>query len=176
MSTKQNVSEYIKNLQRYLRVISATEPELPSPPIDGIFDTATEQSLRTYQQLHGLPVTGIADQATWESVYQAYLDALEQQSAAYGFFLFPDTPLNYAVYPDERLFLVNVIQYILNELRVIYDSIPQNNQSGLYDEETRQGVLAFQRANGLAENDRVDRATWNALAKEYRRLFSYTES
>ncbi len=176
MSTRENESDYIKNLQRYLRVISATTPEIPPPPLDGIFDTATEQSLRVYQQLRGLPVTGRANLATWNRVYADYLAALQLQASSEGFYLFPDSPLNYAVYPDEEHFLVLIIQYILNELGAAYDDIPKNGQTGIYDEQTRQGVLAFQRRNGLPENDRVDRQTWNALTNEHKRVFSSLET
>ena len=175
MSTRENERDYIRNLQRYLRVISATTPQIPPPPLDGVFDTATEESVRIYQELRGLPVTGRVNLETWNRVYSDYLAALELQAASEGLYLFPDSPLNYAVYPDEDHFLVLVIQYILNELRAAYDDIPQNAQSGIYDEQTRQGVLAFQRKNGLPENDRVDRATWNALVKEHKRVFSSLE-
>ena len=172
MSTRENESEYIKNLQRYLRVISATQPQIPPPPLDGIFDEATERSLRIYQELRGLPATGRADLETWNRVYADYLAALQLQAASEGFYLFPNGPLNYAVYPDEEHFLVLIIQYILNELGALYDDIPKNSQSGVYDEMTRQGVLAFQRRNGLSENDRVDRQTWNALVREHKRILT----
>jgi peptidoglycan hydrolase-like protein with peptidoglycan-binding domain len=33
-------------------------------PIDGEFNTQTEAALRAYQEKHGLPVTGAADEAT----------------------------------------------------------------------------------------------------------------
>ena len=170
-----NQREYILNLQRYLRQLSATEPTITPPPLDGIFDTATDDSLRQYQALRGLPVTGRADLETWTQLYNDYLISLDQQAAAEGFFLFPDFPSDYAVYPEEEHFLVMVIQFILNELRIAYDDIPPNSQSGVYDLATRQGILAFQRRTGLGESDRVDRATWNALAREYRRLYGIPE-
>ena len=141
----------------------------------GIFDTATEDSLRQYQALRGLPVTGRADLKTWTLLYEDYLESLGRQATAEGLFLFPDFPAEYAVYPNEEHFLVMVIQFILNELRLIYDEIPQNSQSGIYDLATRQGILAFQRRNGLIESDRVDRTTWNALTREHRRLYSIPE-
>lgn len=172
---ESNQKEYIFNLQRYLRQLSATESYIPTPPIDGIFDTATEDSLRQYQALRGLPVTGRADLKTWTLLYEDYLESLGRQATAEGLFLFPDFPAEYAVYPNEEHFLVMVIQFILNELRLIYDDIPQNSQSGIYDLATRQGILAFQRRNGLIESDRVDRTTWNALTREHRRLYSIPE-
>jgi len=170
-----NQKEYVLNLQRYLRQLSATEPDITPPPLDGIFDTATEQALRQYQTLRGLPVTGRADLQTWTMLYEDYLSSLNKQAASEGFFLFPDFPPDYAVYPEEQHFLVMVIQFILNELRIAYDQIPPNTQSGVYDLATRQGILAFQRRNRLQESDRVDRATWNALAREYRRLYGVPE-
>jgi len=170
-----NQKEYVLNLQRYLRQLSATEPDIMPPPLDGIFDTATDKALREYQALRGLPVTGRADLETWTLLYEDYLASLDKQARAEGFFLFPDFPPDYAVYPEEAHFLVTVIQFILNELRIAYDEIPRNTQSGVYDLATRQGILAFQRRYGLNESDRVDRATWNALAREYRRLYGTAE-
>ncbi|MBR5616322.1 MAG: peptidoglycan-binding protein [Clostridia bacterium] len=175
MPQRINEREYILNLQRYLRQLSVTEPSLKAPPLDGIFDTATQDALRNYQRLRGLTPTGRADLETWTRLYEDYLSSLKQQARSEGFYLFPDGPNNFAVYPDDENFLVMVVQYILNELRVAYDDIPQNSLSGVYDAQTRQGVLTFQRHLGLPQNDRVDRATWNALVREHDRLLNEIE-
>lgn len=37
-------------------------------PIDGIFGTRTQQSVRQFQRSQGIPVTGIADHATWHAL------------------------------------------------------------------------------------------------------------
>ncbi len=168
--------QVIFNLQRYLRQLSFDSPEIPTVPLDGIFDTATERSLRAYQNMIGLESTGRADAKTWERLYADYLASVERNRRPLGFDIFPNRTPNDAVYPDEQHFLVEVIQYILNELRQIYDDIPQNNQSGKYDSITRQGVLAFQRRHFLPENDRVDLTTWNALTDAYSRLGKRDES
>lgn len=175
MPQENNEREYILNLQRYLRQLSVTEPSLKAPPLDGIYDTATQDAVRTYQQLRGLSPTGRVDLKTWTRLYEDYLASLNQQARSEGFFLFPDSPNHFAIYPDDEDFLVTIVQYILNELRIAYDDIPQNSQSGIYDAQTRQGVLTFQRRLGLAENDRVDRATWNALIREHNRLLNEIE-
>jgi len=175
MPQENNEREYILNLQRYLRQLSVTEPLLKTPPLDGIYDTATQDAVRTYQQLRGLSPTGRVDLETWTQIYEDYLASLNQQAHSEGFYLFPDGPNNSAIYPDDEDFLITIVQYILNELRVAYDDIPQNSQSGIYDAKTRQGVLTFQRRLGLAENDRVDRATWNALVREHDRLLNENE-
>lgn len=176
MPQENNEREYILNLQRYLRQLAVTEPSLKALPLDGIFDTATQDALIAYQRSRSLPMTGRANFETWTRLYEDYLTSLNQQARSEGFYLFPNGPNNFALYPDDENFLVMVVQYILNELRVAYDSIPQNSQSGVYDAQTRQGVLTFQRHLGLNESDRVDRTTWNALAREYDRLLNKNEA
>lgn len=165
-----NERENVFNLQRYLRQLSFDDPDIPPLPLDGIFDSATRESLLAYQRKKGLTPTGQADRMTWEALFLDYLVSIDRNTRADGFSIFPLTPSGYAVYPNEEHFLVQVIQYMLNELREIYTDIPQNSQSGVFDAATGQGVLEFQRRNGLPESERVDKETWNALAAEYRRL------
>ena len=175
MQDKMNESLVISALQRYLRQLAFENPTIPLPPVDGIFDTRTEQALKAYQRATGLNVTGIADANTWDRLFADYRASLERTRLSEGFDIFPSAPQDYAIYPDDEQFLVEVVQYILNELRLWYDDIPPNGQSGVFDEATRQGILAFQLRQGLAIRDRVDRATWNALASDYRRLNSRSE-
>ncbi|MDD9147813.1 peptidoglycan-binding domain-containing protein [Sporolactobacillus sp. CQH2019] len=52
-------SPEVKQLQTNLNKVLGT-----STPITSIFSSATEVSIRAFQQLNGLPVTGNADDAT----------------------------------------------------------------------------------------------------------------
>ena len=172
---RPNQQESISNLQRYLRQLSFDYPVIPLPPIDGIFESVTRDAVRAYQNIVGLPVTGIADLVTWNRLYEDYRRSLTNNTRPNGFDIFPRTPLNYQLTPGEQHFLVEVIQYILNELRILYDDIPENSQNGIFDPQTIQGIQAFQAKNGLPISDEVDRVTWNALAAAYRRLFDRAE-
>ena len=165
-----NERESILNLQRYLRQLSFDHPQIPPPPEDGIFESATRDALRAYQRMVGLDATGIADLESFNRLFLDYRRSLEQNSRGEGFYIFPRAPKDYVLSPDEEQFLVTVVQYILNELRVWYDDIPPNDQDGRYSEATRQGVAVFQKRNGLEATGLVDRATWNALADAHRRL------
>ena len=169
-SSAPNERQSIQNLQRYLRQLSFDHPQIDPPPEDGIFDTATRDALRAYQQISGLPSTGRADLETWNRLFSDYRRSLERNRQGEGFYIFPRMPIDYVLEPDGEQFLVTVVQYILNELRVLYDDIPLNEQGGRYDEVTRQGVTAFQRRNGLDATGLIDRATWNALSGAHRRL------
>ena len=42
-------------------------------PVDGVFGASTEQAVKLFQEGLGLPVTGIVDKDTWDSIW-ALLD------------------------------------------------------------------------------------------------------
>ena len=45
MQQPLNLQDAIFNLQKYLRAISYADPRITRPPLDGIFDSATEESV-----------------------------------------------------------------------------------------------------------------------------------
>ena len=161
----------IANLQRYLRQLAYFDETLGEVPIDGIFDTATEEALRAFQESVGLPPTGRTDFVTWEALFAAYLQSLEEHSAPHRIAHFPRLPENYTIEIGDVQFLVRIIQNALQELGAIYDDIGEVPQSGEYDEATAAAVRVFQEKHGLPPTGAVDRRTWNALADAYNRNF-----
>ena len=60
-------------IQRDLRRIRQNYPAIPDiPPNIGIYDTNTEAAVRKFQEIFGLPVTGIVDKATWYKIKYVY--------------------------------------------------------------------------------------------------------
>ena len=59
-------------LQYFLAVYAQFDPSVPAPSLDGIFGPETQQAVRAFQSLQGLPVTGQVDTATWNALYNAY--------------------------------------------------------------------------------------------------------
>lgn len=53
-------------------------PEVTGGAVDGVFDAATQEALKSFQQSAGLEATGEVDDATWDALY----GAVEQQAAA----------------------------------------------------------------------------------------------
>lgn len=66
----------VRELQKYLLEISYATHGYPHLSIDGIFGAETRDVVSRFQQRNRLPVTGIADRRTWDSIYRAYLVAL----------------------------------------------------------------------------------------------------
>ena len=73
------------NLQRYLRQLAYFDEKIPFVPIDGNKGSNTTDAIRAFQSSRGLPATGVADQETWEAIYEEYLTSLEKEAPPSGF-------------------------------------------------------------------------------------------
>ena len=86
MYTDAQKRSHIFDLQTFLRRIQQAEGSATPLVPDGIFGSQTAAAVREYQQQNCLPVTGIADQRTWNAIYATYAaliaaDALPMQTA-----------------------------------------------------------------------------------------------
>ena len=68
-------NENVSDLQSYLRLIASNINEIPTVEVDGIYGQQTENSVRRFQELYGIPVTGAVGPVTWYSIAREY-DAL----------------------------------------------------------------------------------------------------
>lgn len=68
-STGQKVTQ----LQEQLNTIADVYSSIPGINVDGIFGEATQNSVRAFQSLFGLPATGIVDYPTWYKVQEIYV-------------------------------------------------------------------------------------------------------
>lgn len=159
-------------MQRYLRQLSYGEPSIPAPPIDGIFETQTEDALREFQRLRGIPVTGSADQNTWERLYNDYRGALAYNSPPRQISVFPLDPPGYVLTAGSGGFVVAAVQHMLRELHFNYTDLSNVEVTGIYDEQTVNAVRDFQQNNQLPVNGNVGLLTWNAIADQYNVLFA----
>ena len=170
--TADNERDAIRNLQRYLRTLSYFDDRIPRIPIDGMFDSATEDAVRAFQAAYGLPVTGRVDEETWNLLFARYEEERTLHDAPARIAHFPRLPENYSVELGEQQFLVQIIQHALAELDTVYDWGFDIPLTGIYDEPTAAAVRIFQAKNGLPATGGVDRTTWNALANAYNAQFA----
>ena len=172
MTEHQNNRAAIENLQRYLRQIALSDQNFVAPPIDGIFESATEEALRRYQQGGGFPPTGRADQATWERLYADYRASLAKNAAPRAILVFPYAPMDFAYENGSRGFEVEAIQYMLRELGRNYVELEDLPVTGLYDEKTTDAVKVLQQKSRIEPHGKTDLLTWNTLADQYNTLVS----
>ena len=63
----------VHQMQEQLNVISGAYPALPKVNADGIYGPATENSVRKFQSIFGLPQTGVVDYKTWYKISEIYV-------------------------------------------------------------------------------------------------------
>ncbi|MBO5756880.1 MAG: peptidoglycan-binding protein [Clostridia bacterium] len=174
-SNHPNYSPAVANLQRYLRQLAYHTEKIGQVPVDGIFDSATQNALSDYQRTVGLPVTGTADRETWERLYADYLASLALYSPPTPVSLFLQAP------PDGYLDLgavgidVAVLQYMLGELTLLYLLTPPM-VTGEYDAATQNAVKEMQEYLGIVPNGLVDILTWNAITDRFNSLPAGSEA
>ena len=111
----------------------------------GFFDKSTQDAVMRFQQSYGLPMTGNVDSRT----SQAISTVLRSQGGNRDF---------EAIYPGDNNERVTKVQERLLELGLL-----KANPTGYFGPFTRQGLLAFQRYQGLSETGFVDEQTWTKL-------------
>lgn len=60
-------------MQEQLNVIAGAYPAIPRVPETGVFDEATRASVEVFQNVFGLPVTGVVDYRTWYRIQDIYV-------------------------------------------------------------------------------------------------------
>lgn len=63
----------VRQLQEQLNAIAKAYPALPTIGVDGIYGPQTQEAVRKFQSIFGLPATGIVDFTTWYRISQIYV-------------------------------------------------------------------------------------------------------
>ena len=66
------IAQPIRSLQTMLRVIREDAGYTDNVIPDGIYGSTTMEAVSQFQREHGLPVTGVTDQRTWEMITTVY--------------------------------------------------------------------------------------------------------
>lgn len=160
----------VRTIQLRLNRISNNYPAIPKiAPVLGVFDQNTEDAVRAFQRIFGLTEDGIVGKATWYRI--AYLYTAIKRLAeldSEGLSLADVSPIYPGVLrlgdtsPEVRL-----VQYYLAVVGAFYNEIPWVNVDGVYDENTRQAVIAAQQVLGLPADGIIGEQTWERLYSTY---------
>ena len=159
------VGQPIRSLQTMLQVIAQNDESHPSVIPDGIYGPETMQAVAVFQRKHMLPVTGIADLSTWETIIPVYECSLARQYAASPIEVVwnPGTVIhNGQTHPN--LFLA---QGMLAVMADVYHSVSKPSLTGVLDEITADSISSFQMLSGLPVTGNLDRVTWEHLSRQY---------
>lgn len=166
-----SAGNYVRQLKVQLNRISNNYPAIPKIEEENIFFTTDmEESVKAFQEIFDLPVTGTVDKATWYEVKYLYNAvkriadlagegiAIEEVGFPYG-----DT-----LALGESGPYIRILNYLLNFLSYFNTNIPKLNLSGEdFTENTQEMLMSFQTAYGKDATGIVDRETWNDLVTAY---------
>ena len=159
-------------LQYYLAYISLFYPSVIEPTTDGDFGQGTEDAVRSYQNTFGIPVTGVVDENTWNSIQNTYYEILSRfpYNFEQGLILpYPGRILRVGVDGND----VRALQEYLNYISNTYTEIPKINVDGAYGASTAAAVNKFVEALNLPDSrGRVNAQVWNAIINVYDDLYA----
>ena len=156
----------VQVIQYYLRFIGTFNDFIPTVEPDGVFGAATENAVRAFQRVYGLPETGIVNEETWNKLYSVYLsilNGLPEDYVGVGIVPFPGTNLYRGVSGEA----VRDLQTYLAEISNTYSEIPKVTVTGYFGPETEQAVIAYQNMFGLPPRGTVGPITWDSIVRLY---------
>ncbi len=155
----------IRSVQTMLREVGSVYEEMPNVIPDGIYGTETEASVRWFQQFSNLPVTGVTDKLTWDTLLKEYVRLSEQRQPPRCIRILPD---DFAViFPGEERRELTVIQALLKNLSQELVSISDLEITGIHDGKSVQSVQSVQKILGKEEHGNIDKDFWNDLIDLY---------
>ena len=159
------IGQPVRSLQTMLRVIGQDAGRQLTVVPDGFYGQQTQSEVTRFQRERGIPVTGVADQLTWERIAAEYPDALARVG--------PAEPVRVILNPGkvfrrgEKSHYILLAQAMLLALSDIYGSLSAPQLSGIYDEITANAVSSFQSLSALPQTGELDKVTWKHLALHY---------
>lgn len=155
----------VKRMQEELRTVAHYSGQMPEVTVDGHLDEQTQNAIRDFQKLCGLKATGEPDFDTCRRLDEVY--ALVRENAAPPLTLSPFGDCPVALAPGDASPTVAVTQAVLGALAAQYPNLPAPPTDGVYGDATAAAVRTLQAHCGMEETGRMDKRTWNAMARLY---------
>ena len=153
-----NTTHAVKDLQRMLRIVADSWPQLPSVSVDGVFGEQTLEGVMVFQRDSGLPVTGVVDSATWKALSGQCARLTHTAPSSLPHYL--DAPCPHE-WEDEQS-LLRVVRFMLNALsHIIGGFTPCEINTPAFAENLR----TLQRLGDLPATGRLDNDTWKKLLR-----------
>jgi len=156
----------VRELQYLLSFVGNFVGTVPVIAVDGVFGPSTRAAVEAFQEAYNLPVTGVVDTRTWNTLYNAFRG--QYASLPQNFFTgtvqpYPGFVLRIGAQGDA----VRALQEYLNEIARTYPSIPVIEADGVFGARTADAVRAYQRLFDLEPSGVVGAQTWQSVTDTY---------
>lgn len=164
--------DFVRMLNMQLNRIGQNYPAIPVILDDSpYFTVETENAVRKFQEIFDLPSTGIVDKSTWYKIKYLY-NAVKKISDLYseGISIDEATLLfNKNLQVGDSGQYIKTLNYLINVISYFDSSIPFLNLSeDVFNDDTKQVVMAIQSKYGLDDDGVVDSETWRIIREVYR--------
>ena len=158
----------VLRMQHSINRLNDNFPLIPNIEITGFYDENTENAVKVFQEVFGLPVTGIVDSETWYKIRYIYVAVTDLDELASEGLLTEDLRQLYSniVLEGGNLPIVAYIKLFLNILSNKYDTLQPIEINTFYGPETSRAVREYQNIMGLNPTGIVDQETLNLLYNE----------
>lgn len=153
-------------VQYYLSIIAYFNGNLQPVPLSGYFDSGTVAAVERFQGFYGLPVTGVVDNATWNTISRIYTETVAALPDGYqgnNAKLYPGYFLSEGMRGEN----ITDLQTYLNLIGNNITAVPTVPVTGYYGEQTENAVRIFQELYGIPVSGAVGPVTWYQIAREY---------
>lgn len=164
-------SNSVKIIQTELNRISDNYPAIPKIRVEnGLFGLDTENAVRAFQEIFGLPQSGTVDKATWYRIRRYYngVKRLAELSAEGVTEEEASLPYKFELSAGMQGLYVRALQYYLDTIAYANPQLDMVQVTGIFDEPTVRAVEQFQEYYGLPVTGVADNTLWNILNREYR--------
>ncbi|HAY3874834.1 TPA: peptidoglycan-binding protein [Escherichia coli] len=165
----------VETIQRQINRISNNYPAIPKiEPVDGVFGSETESSVKAFQRIFNLYADGIVGKSTWYKISGIYVGVkrlAELESEGEKLESAGEYP-GYLLKQGSTGDAVSQMQYFLNFLSQYYKEVPPINGDSIFGVSTLDSVIQFQKKFGLDVDGIVGKQTWNKIYSVYKDIIN----
>ena len=161
--------ENVRYAQLMLNRISGNWFIPPIENVNGVFGPDMRRTVIEFQRIFNLTPDGVIGRNTWYEIVRIYVAArrMAELTSEGRFQSIHNPPPTTITRMGDRGTLVVKLQFALAYLSQFYPDLPLIVQSGVFRENTRDAVMAFQRRYGLTVDGVVGPITWRRLWDAY---------
>ena len=162
-----DIKEITKEIKKYLYKISTTTyPEIKRGTVDGIYDTETEESVKRFQEIKGLPKTGVVDYRTFIAISDEYDDIMLYESLPDSIVEYQSFPMLYGDTSED----VRLLNMMINELSKTYRELNEVGTGSFYSKRTKAAIERLEEIFGLDKTGITDARLFHRIKEEMKSI------
>lgn len=160
-----STGEDVRLMQLFLNRVHGNYPGIPPSPANRVFGSETRESVIAFQKVFSLIADGIIGKASWYAIIKIFvavtnLAELTSEGIRLGIGEIPPTAI---IQLGSSGALVSELQFLLDYISTFYKEIPLVQRTSRFGEDTKNGVMEFQKKFNLNVDGIVGPATWEKL-------------